>query len=697
MTDFALADLSPDAPRPAFAAEVDEELVDNVAALIEDGQQGMVLNLTADLHPADLARLLAHLDPDEARTLFGWLPNEAAGAVLPELETARRSDLLDELGVAALAGLIDEISTDDAADVLGDMSDELAARVLPQLEDAAEVRHLMGYADDTAGGLMDARYVAVPEGATVDEATEIVRGCAEEVDPVYVVFVTDEARRFLGTVSLMRLLLARGAAPVRELMQTDAVSVTADVDQEEVARIMERYDLAALPVLTPDGRLLGRITIDDVVDVIREEAEEDLQRASGITGEEEVSSTVFQISKGRLVWLLLGLVGAFASGLVIKGFEGSLERATVLAVFIPVVMAMAGNAGIQSSAISVQGLVSGDIWGSDLLAAARQRGARGAAQRRRAGRGAGRGRVLYRARRELAGGAGDHRRHQPVSRRHPRHGDRRGGAHPALARQDRPGARDGAVYHGHERHPRPHGVLPRGDRFLPVTGRWRHPGRDASPRRLYQWNPCLHRTPLMSTLTVARKGGQIAIASDSLTTFDELKLPPENDAEPEKVFAVETEHGPAFVGVVGYAAHFLVLQSALEALGELDFSSRRGVFDTFHDLHPLLEGRVLSSTPRRARATRTSRARSPFSSRRRTASTACTTCARSTPTASFGRWAPAATGPSARCGPAMRRRNRPKPWRGAASRPASHSTAPRAVRSKAGRWTRRQIFNTKSG
>ena len=367
MTESVLADLSPDAPRPAFAAEVDEELVQNVEALVEDGQRGMVLNLTADLHPADLARLLAHLGPDEARLLFGWLPNEAAGAVLPELETARRSDLLDELTAQTLAGLIDEIDTDDAADVLGDLPAALAQRVLPRLEDADEVRHLMGYADDTAGGLMDARYVAVPEGATVDEATEIVRGCAEEVDPVYVVYIVDEAGRFLGTVSLMRLLLARGAKPVRELLQADAVSVTPEVDQEEVARIMERYDLAALPVLTPDGRLLGRITIDDVVDVIREEAEEDLQRASGITGEEEVSSSVLQISKGRLVWLLLGLVGAFASGLVIKGFEGSLERATVLAVFIPVVMAMAGNAGIQSSAISVQGLVSGDIWGSDLL------------------------------------------------------------------------------------------------------------------------------------------------------------------------------------------------------------------------------------------------------------------------------------------------------------------------------------------
>ena len=367
MTEPAFATPPFDPPRPAFAAEVDEELVDNVAALVEDGQRGMVLNLTADLHPADLARLLAHLGPDEARTLFGWLPNEAAGAVLPELESARRSDLLDELGAAHLAGLIDEINTDDAADVLADLPEELAARVLPQLEDADEVRHLMGYADDTAGGLMDARYVSVPESSTVDEATEIVRGCAEEVDPVYVVFVVDEAGRFLGTVSLMRLLLARGGAPVRELMQSDAISVTPDVDQEEVARLMERYDLTALPVLTPAGTLLGRITIDDVVDVIREEAEEDLQRASGITGEEEVSSTVFQISRGRIVWLLLGLVGAFASGLVIKGFEGSLERATVLAVFIPVVMAMAGNAGIQSSAISVQGLVSGDIWGSDLV------------------------------------------------------------------------------------------------------------------------------------------------------------------------------------------------------------------------------------------------------------------------------------------------------------------------------------------
>jgi magnesium transporter len=367
MSEPLLADAPQEPPRPAFAAEVDEELVANVEALIASGQRGMVLNLTADLHPADLARLLTHLDPEEARAFFGWLPNEAAGAVLPELESARRSDLLDELAAHTLVGLIDEIDTDDAADVLADLPDELAARVLPKLEDAAEVRHLLGYDEDTAGGLMDARYVSVPETSTVDEATEIVRGCAEEVDPVYVVYVVAEDKRFLGTVSLMRLLLARGTTPVRELLQSDAVSVTPEVDQEEVARIMERYDLAALPVLTPDGRLLGRITIDDVVDVIREEAEEDMQRASGITGEEEVSSTVFQISKGRIIWLLLGLVGAFASGLVIKGFEGSLERATVLAVFIPVVMAMAGNAGIQSSAISVQGLVSGDIWGSDLL------------------------------------------------------------------------------------------------------------------------------------------------------------------------------------------------------------------------------------------------------------------------------------------------------------------------------------------
>ncbi|MEO0741351.1 MAG: magnesium transporter [Bacteroidota bacterium] len=347
--------------------DVDEELVENVRALIEDGQAAMVRTLAVDLHPADLAQLMSHLPPEQSQTLLGWLPTERGGLVLPELESAYRADLLDEVSPAELVALIDEIDTDDAADVIADLPADVFARVLPQLEDRAEVEHLLGYDEETAGGLMEVDYVVVNEDATVAEATEAVRACAEEVDQVYAVYVVDARRRLQGIVPLKRLLLAREGRPVRDLMITDIVTTEPDEDQEEVARLMERYDLIALPVVSTDGVLLGRITIDDIVDVIRDEAEEDLQRASGIAGDEELSASVLQITRGRLGWLLLGLVGAFLSGLVIKGFEGSLERATVLAVFIPVVMAMAGNAGIQSAAIAVQGLASGDLWGSDLL------------------------------------------------------------------------------------------------------------------------------------------------------------------------------------------------------------------------------------------------------------------------------------------------------------------------------------------
>ncbi len=225
----------------------------------------------------------------------------------------------------AIVSLLDEIDTDDAADVLADLRPDVAERVLPRLEDADEIEALLRFEDDTAGGLMETDYVAVHSTATVAEATEELRRCAEEVDPVYVVYVLDTEERLVGLVDLKTLVLARSDAPITSIMDTDFVTVEPDLDQEEVARMMERYDLVTLPVVSGGGRLLGRITIDDIVDVIRDEAEEDLQRASGIAGDEEISASVFAISRGRLPWLLIGLLGAFFSGLVIRSFEGALR------------------------------------------------------------------------------------------------------------------------------------------------------------------------------------------------------------------------------------------------------------------------------------------------------------------------------------------------------------------------------------
>ena len=356
-----MPETDPAAPPPGL----DDELLENVEALVSDGQQGLVLNLVADLHPADVATLLRRLDDDDAETLFGWLPADESAEVLAEMESAERVDILEGLSSGEIVDLLDRLDTDDAADVLADVDVGRADEVLVQLADADDVEALLGYGEDTAGGLMGTEFVSVPISSTVAEATEAVRTSAETVDPVHVVYAVDASDRLVGLVPLKRLLLSRADACLEDIAEMDVVTVFPDLDQEEVARVMERYDLVALPVVSEAGRLLGRITIDDVVDVIREEAEEDLQRAVGITGDEELSSSVFAVSRGRLPWLAVGMAGAFFSGLVIRGFEGALEQAIVLATFIPLVTATGGNAAIQSAAIAVQGLTSGELWLAD--------------------------------------------------------------------------------------------------------------------------------------------------------------------------------------------------------------------------------------------------------------------------------------------------------------------------------------------
>lgn len=351
--------------RHAQPSDVDAGLVEDIAALIGNDRQAMVLNLIADMYPADVAVMLHHLQRDDSRALFGWLPPEVASDVLPELDDDFRAAILDVYPADQIRVLLDDMESDDAADVLADLPPEVAETVLSGLEDATEVQELLEYAEDTAGGIMGTDFVAVPDTLTVGEATEEVRKTAERIEPIFAVYVVDVEGRLVGLASLKRLLLSRANELVSSIIEPDLLSVTPEIDQEEVARMMERYDLVSLPVIDLDRRLIGRITIDDVVDVIREEAEEDIQRMSGVRNE-EVTSSVLQMTRGRLIWLFVGLVGAFLSALVINQFEGQIEKAVVLAMFIPVVMAMAGNAGIQSSAVAVQGLAAGDLWSSDI-------------------------------------------------------------------------------------------------------------------------------------------------------------------------------------------------------------------------------------------------------------------------------------------------------------------------------------------
>ena len=356
-----------DTPRAPGLLEVDESIVDDIAALVESGQRGMVLNLVADLYPADVALLLIHVPFDEAKRLFRWLPPELASETLPELDDDFRAALLDGVPQDTLTHLLDALDTDDAVDVLADLPEEMALDVLPTLEDTEDLAELLDYGEETAGGLMAREYVAVSPDATLAEATEVVRQRSDDVDDVYTAFVVDDAGVLRGIVSLKQFLLFPASVHVRDIMDEEFISVTTHIDQEEVGRIVQRYDLVSLPVLDDNGRLMGRITIDDVVDVIRDEAEEDMQIMSGVAGGEEPTDTVMSISRGRLPWLLVGLVGAGLSGVVIGSFEHTLEQAVVLASFIPIVMAMAGNVGIQSSAIAVQGLASGEVWSSNVM------------------------------------------------------------------------------------------------------------------------------------------------------------------------------------------------------------------------------------------------------------------------------------------------------------------------------------------
>ena len=359
------ASASSEGPPHSGLLEVDESVVNDIVTLLSEGQRGMVLNLVADLYPADVALLLRRLPDDEAQRLFRWLPPELGSDVVAEMEDAVRAALMEELAPETLTDLIDVLDTDDAADVLADLPEETALQVLPDLGDAEDLTELLEYGEETAGGIMAREYVAIPPDWTLREATEEVRRNAADVEEVYTAYVVDENGTLLGTLSLKQLLLSAGSVKVRDVMDPDFISVAPEVDQEEVGRVVRRYDLVSVPVVDESGRMMGRITVDDVVDVIRDEAEEDIQLMSGLTGQEGTVDTAVEVSRGRLPWLIVGLVGSGLSGTVIGVFEATLEQAVVLATFIPIVTAMGGNAAVQSAAIAVQGLGSGELWLSD--------------------------------------------------------------------------------------------------------------------------------------------------------------------------------------------------------------------------------------------------------------------------------------------------------------------------------------------
>ena len=341
-----------------------KEIVKDISYLAEVKDRAMIQNIIVDLHPADLADILYHLEDDYRAYIFEMLDVDIASDVMAELDEVSRDDILEELDEDRITEIVDEMPSDEATDLVSDLPSDLAEKVLEHIDvqDSDEVKELLSHEEDTAGGIMAKEFVSVHKDSLIDEAIQEIRRKSEEVEDIYYVYVVDEAEKLVGIISLKDLILSNPKKKVSEIMDEDVISVKTSLDQEEVANMARRYNLVAIPVVDEAGVLLGRITFDDVADVMEDEASEDIQRMAGITTEEEFRETSsFRILRVRLPWLLVGFMGQLVSALILKQFEASLNQIIAAAFFIPIIMAMGGNSGIQSSTIMVRGMATGEI------------------------------------------------------------------------------------------------------------------------------------------------------------------------------------------------------------------------------------------------------------------------------------------------------------------------------------------------
>jgi len=342
--------------------ELTKEYLSNLKKIISDKDESLAVKLMDDLHAADIAEIYDDLNLEEARFLYLLLDGEKAGDVLAELEDDDRERFMKSLPSEVIAKkFIDYMDSDDAADVIADLPDERQEEVLSHIDDleqAGDIVDLLKYDEDTAGGLMGKELIAVDESWDVETCIAEIRKLAGEIDEVYFVYVVNDDNILKGVLSLKKLIIAGDKKKVKDISNNDIISVKVDMPEEEVVNIARKYDLVVLPVIDSIGRLVGRITIDDIVDVMQEEAEKDYQMVSGITEDVEPSDKVWILTRARLPWLLIGLVGGIMGAQVISTYEGALATYASMAFFIPLIAAMGGNVGVQSSSIIVQALAS---------------------------------------------------------------------------------------------------------------------------------------------------------------------------------------------------------------------------------------------------------------------------------------------------------------------------------------------------
>lgn len=337
--------------------------VDEIRILIDSGNEKEIKVLVQDLHPADIAEILAVLNLDEAMFVYLLLDPHLASDVLVEIPDDERNKLVNALPPDVIARqYIEFMDSDDAADILGSLDEEVKNSVLNEIEDmevAGDIVDLLEYDEDTAGGIMAKELVTVNENWTVATCLKEISRQAEDVDDIYYVYVVDDSNKLKGVLSFKKLLLNNTNTRISNLYNPEVKAVETDTPQEEVARMMEKYDLVAIPVVDDIGRLKGRITFDDVIDVMREEAERDYQMVSGIVGDVVPGDKVWTLTRARFPWLLIGLTGGILGARVIGANESALQVVPAMAFFIPLIAAMAGNVGVQSSSIVVQSIASG--------------------------------------------------------------------------------------------------------------------------------------------------------------------------------------------------------------------------------------------------------------------------------------------------------------------------------------------------
>jgi len=340
-----------------------ESILPDIQSLIHDGQRSALLNILIDMHPADIEDILNRLEKDERHFLFSLLPPELASEVLPELDQPVAEDVLEEVSDQRLTSIIHEMESDDAADVVAELPEDVKERVLDTLEDevSEDVKELLDYDEDSAGGIMAKEVLAMPADATVNETIERLRELRDEVEHLYNIWVTDDNNVYLGTVNLADLVLARGNDRLKTIMNDEIDPIHVDMDQEDVALHFKKYDLVSAPVVDKQGRLVGRITVDDIVDVIEEEGSEDMARIAGAPDEEIQEDSVLRIARARIPWLLVAFTGEIIAAVILGMFSATLNQRIITALFIPVVMAMGGSSGQQASVTVVRGLATGDI------------------------------------------------------------------------------------------------------------------------------------------------------------------------------------------------------------------------------------------------------------------------------------------------------------------------------------------------